>query len=265
MIPGGLDEDYARWHSFENDNVNWETGQRMSARAQETRGRRIGGITRRDSLKAMLIGGAMVPCANSEDRTTSQRQRMKVFEFIEEKGRPLAPENPAISGGNPWLKWCDCEPTEGQYCWTRMDEAIAVWSALGKKAIIRVDTSPYWLSSEGTPQWVFDAGAGHIEHPTTGEVFPVYWDPVYLRKWANFVRAFGSRYDSNRNIEFVQTGGAGWFGEMHLGRTWSKRGLQSLEPQWRAAGYTPTTYAKACRFIIDRFMESSRPSRFVQW
>ena len=82
------------------------------------------GITRRESLKALFVGGVIASGANCESRARPEKQKMKVFEFIGEKGRALSPGNPAISGGNPWLKWCDCEPTEGTFDWTRMDEAM---------------------------------------------------------------------------------------------------------------------------------------------
>ncbi len=76
-----------------------------------------------------------------------------------------------------------------------------------------------------TPKWVFDAGARKIEldlepdQSTTGtpghKVAPVFDDPVFLAKFANFLRAFAARYDGDPRIAVLDIRSYGNWGEAH--------------------------------------------------
>src|SRR5579871_5558738 len=41
---------------------------------------------------------------------------------------------------------------------------------------------------------------------------PIFWDSVYLAKWANFVNAMGKRYDNNTALHSVGITGGGMLG-----------------------------------------------------
>ena len=103
--------------------------------------------------------------------------------------------------------------------------------------------------------WVFKAGAKKIVHPQINEVFPVYWDPIYLEKWCNFVKAFGEKYDDDPNVEFIQIGRTGWFGEMILGRTWKSGDIVGIREEWLNAGFTKDAYVEAYKKVLDAYIE----------
>jgi hypothetical protein len=161
------------------------------------------------------------------------------------------------------------EPSEGNYQWSVLDDIMAPWIAAGRKLIIRIATcgqvgwaKPY--SGQGTPQWVFDAGARHYTN-TGGDVVPAYWDSVYLSKFTTFVNAFGARYNGNASIEFIQTA-VGMGGECKADTrkgpitSSDPTGLQSVYKLLQSIGYTDQIWLDTCKKVIDIYKKAF-PSR----
>jgi hypothetical protein len=73
-----------------------------------------------------------------------------------------------------------------------------------------------------TPEWVKDAGAqgtfyvqGKGPDPLGPAWDPIFDDPVFLEKLDQFLNAAGARYDGNPNVEFIDVGTYGLWGEGH--------------------------------------------------
>jgi hypothetical protein len=123
--------------------------------------------------------------------------------------------------------WGEVEPAEGQYNWKLIDDAIAAGKPSGRAVAMRVMTAN--AHSRGyycSPKWLFDDGCKGIEYtvggddPTSGgrripRIEPNYADPVYLTKHGAFIAALGKRYDGNPNVEFLDIGSYGIWGEWH--------------------------------------------------
>ena len=73
---------------------------------------------------------------------------------------------------------------------------------------------------------LFDAGCRGFEYvvggddPTSGgkripRIEPDYADPIYLEKHAAFLKALGERYDGRPDVEFLDIGSYGVWGEWH--------------------------------------------------
>jgi alpha-glucosidase len=127
------------------------------------------------------------------------------------------------------LDWASVEPQEGQYNWTGLDRFLDSWGRLGKVCNIGIMcANTHSRAPEGyvTPKWVFDAGAKKIEimlnptQSTTGtpgkKVAPVFDDPIFLEKFANFLRAFARRYDGDPRIAVLDIRSYGNWGEAHM-------------------------------------------------
>ncbi len=123
--------------------------------------------------------------------------------------------------------WAAVEPEEGRYDWKLIDDAIAVGKSRGEAIAMRVMTanahsSGYYCS----PKWLFDDGCKGFEYtvgggdPTSGgkripRIEPDYADPIYLAKHSAFLAELGRRYDGNPNVEFLDIGSYGIWGEWH--------------------------------------------------
>lgn len=123
--------------------------------------------------------------------------------------------------------WADVEPEPGRYNWKLIDDVIAAWQPRGATVAMRVMTTSAHSSGYYTsPQWLFDAGCKGFEYlvggddPTSGgkripRIEPDYADPLYLEKHGAFLQAFGQRYDGHPNVEFLDIGSYGVWGEWH--------------------------------------------------
>jgi hypothetical protein len=131
--------------------------------------------------------------------------------------------------------WQELEPREGEFNFAAVDAFLESWGRLGKVCNLGVMCANTHSRAEGgyvTPRWVFDAGAKKIEidltpqRITTGtpghKVAPVFDDPVFLAKFAAFLRAFAARYDGDPRIAVLDIRSYGNWGEAHMhpfGRT----------------------------------------------
>lgn len=164
------------------------------------------------------------------------------------------------------IPWCLLEPEEGRYDWenSEWEGNFQSWIDAGYKVHLKVrgmDTLGT-LYNEGTPQWVFDAGAKYIDDPISiyrrekillNNIpvdailpirYPVYWDPIYIEKAERFIHGFGKRYNGHPALETVSIAFMGRWGEMHIG-DWGP-----MEP-WLEAGFTIPTYIKTLIHFID--------------
>ncbi len=119
------------------------------------------------------------------------------------------------------LPWAYLEPEEGKYNWAILDTPAQRWIAKGKRVALRITCSENWMTY-ATPEWVKAAGAkgtfyrygeGRVEEG--GAWDPFFDDPVFLEKLERFMAAYAARYDGNPNVEFVDVGTYGLWGEGH--------------------------------------------------
>lgn len=100
-----------------------------------------------------------------------------------------------------------------------------------------------------TPKFVFDSGVPYVEHVALNgktQYDPVFWDKRYLAALDEFHAALGKWLaDKKEGIEFMDIGGIGEWGEMHLQR-WTPQ-------QFADTGYSHTRYVMAYRSMIDSY------------
>jgi hypothetical protein len=123
-------------------------------------------------------------------------------------GAPPPPEQypPQTVAYFRWT-WDELEPSEGQYNFGLVDDVIAKAKTKGETLAFRI-MSVYQGS---TPQWVLDKGVDSVA--LGGDVFPDHNNPVFLEYHERLVRAFGDRYAGRPEIDHVDIGSVGCWGE----------------------------------------------------
>ena len=123
--------------------------------------------------------------------------------------------------------WADAEPVEGQYDWKIIDDVLDAWKSRDAAVSFRVMTcNAHSRGYYSSPKWLFDAGCKGFEYlvggddPTSGgqripRLEPDYADPIYLAKHSAFIEALGKRYDGRPDVEFLDIGSYGIWGEWH--------------------------------------------------
>jgi len=135
------------------------------------------------------------------------------------------------------LNWGDVEPAEGQIRWELIDESIEAWAKRDVRIAFRIMTAnahtrDYYCS----PKWLFDAGCRSYDYVRGGvdtmaggkritRIEPDYADPLFLEKHGNFIGALARRYDGRPQVEFLDVGSYGIWGEWHTpnGKPWPVR------------------------------------------
>ncbi len=184
-------------------------------------------------------------------------------------GSNLAPADtlddfPGLSTVYFRLPWAYLEPEEGRYNWAILDTPAQRWIAKGKRIALRLTTSENWMAY-ATPEWVKKAGAkgtfyhfgkGRVESSDTWD--PFFDNPVYLQKLDAFMSALARRYDGNPNVEFMDVGTYGMWGEGH---TFMSSNQDSIEIQKLHIDLHLKHFKKTLLCISDDFAGHDKPGR----
>ena len=155
-------------------------------------------------------------------------------------------------------------PTEGRYNWAILDTPAQRWIAKGKRIALRLTCSENWMTY-ATPKWVRDAGAkgtfyrygkGRVTEEESGAWDPFYDDPVFIEKLDAFLAAYARRYDGNPNVEFVDVGTYGLWGEGH---THASSRQDSFELQKLHIDLHLKHFKKTLLCISDDFAGHNKP------
>jgi hypothetical protein len=119
---------------------------------------------------------------------------------------PLA-QYPATSVAYFRWTWAELEPTEGAYAFDVVDQTIATAKTKGETLAFRIMT----VYDTSSPQWLLDKGVASVV--TTDGVFPDHNDPTFLDHHRKLVEAFGARYGGKQEIDHVDIGSVGCWGE----------------------------------------------------
>ncbi|MFC1538677.1 DUF4832 domain-containing protein [Candidatus Latescibacterota bacterium] len=118
------------------------------------------------------------------------------------------------------IAWSYLEPEEGKFTWSLLDTPSQRWIDKGLRVALRLTCSETGIRY-ATPEWVMKAGAkgyyfsrGKVdENGSNWE--PAFDDPIFLVKLNNFLTAAAARYDGNPNVDFIDVGTFGAWGEGH--------------------------------------------------
>jgi hypothetical protein len=113
--------------------------------------------------------------------------------------------------------WREIEPKDGAPDFAMLDDLLARARKAGQKLALRVMVVGSGAAVE-TPDWVRDAGAKGFDYEYDGKKhwFPDFTDPVFKQKHYALIRALGKRYDGHPDLELVDIGSVGMWGEWNM-------------------------------------------------
>ena len=110
------------------------------------------------------------------------------------------------------IPWAFIEPERGVFNWEMLDTPAQRWLQSGRQMAFCISATENW-TRQGTPQWVFDAGAKYYE--VNGYLEPDYDDPIFLEAVEHFISEMAARYDGDPAVSFFAIGLYGMWGEGH--------------------------------------------------
>lgn len=159
--------------------------------------------------------------------------------------------------------WDLLEPEEGQYRWDIIDDVIERARGAGQDVALRVSSMSDTVSAGAAelkragvvlhnyrvPDWYRHSGAGGADYRGrrwAADAVPVwepdYGDPLYLEKHGRFITALGERYNGHPNLDHMDIGSVGLWGEWHCGavpRPPLEKRLQIVDRYLKAFRDTP--------------------------
>jgi Domain of unknown function (DUF4832)/Beta-galactosidase len=103
--------------------------------------------------------------------------------------------------------WDELEPSEGRYNFALVDNAIREAGKKGETLAFRIMT----VYKGSTPKWLLGKGIDSVA--VGGDIFPDYNNPLFLDYHERLLRAFGERYAGKPEIDHVDIGSVGCWGE----------------------------------------------------
>lgn len=147
--------------------------------------------------------------------------------------------------------WEAVEPEDGAFNWELLDSTMETARSRGQRTAIRLMPANGDL---GAPQWYRDLGAKGFEYVPEANVgsekknwMPDHNDPLYLKYMARLVEAFAARYDGHPDLDHVDIGSLGHWGEWHFA---------FVKPR-------PTVQPEIRRALADIYLDNFRETPLV--
>lgn len=134
----------------------------------------------------------------------------------------------------------------------------------GEKGSKTAEFIPVAMTNDYTVQIGVKSGKAIIDNVNIVEMragffvgnltFPNYFDPMFMEKYSNFVKAFADKYRDDPQVGIVYVGGFGRWEELTLCNDIASEAM-SLEDQWTTFGYTDESYIKHVKKCADLYKE----------
>jgi len=172
-------------------------------------------------------------------------------------------DNSSVDGLAIRVSWSTLEPSDGTFNWSKIDAVVATARTHNKKVSISIQAgihTPSWVYAEGARTFQFVWDRSWALPLCSVATIPLPWDPVFQRKWGEFISALGARYDPNPIVSFVKlTGINSKTQETILPRTVYENinngqctGYDDVA-NWQAVGYSRTKLENAFHEIAAYF------------
>lgn len=115
--------------------------------------------------------------------------------------------------------WGELEPEPGRLAEEFLDGVLRQSRESGQQLAFRVMCASTTRGQPYHPAWLARVGGKEITCRYAGEgplVVPDLDDPTVLQRHLDFIRRLGRRYDGHPDLDHVDLGSVGWWGEWHM-------------------------------------------------
>ena len=140
----------------------------------------------------------------------------------------LADEDPNLAGlpsGAAYIRfyWRQLEPEEGKIDFALLDDLLAHGRRVGQKLGFRVMVAATGEQSRsGAPDWLREKGCPGFEYMYGSEGpywVPDFEAPMFKEAHYRLIRELGKRYNGHPDVDYVDIGSVGLWGEWHMSGT----------------------------------------------
>lgn len=126
--------------------------------------------------------------------------------------------------------WGELEPQAGQLNTTFLDKVLKETHDSGQKLAFRVMCCSTSRGRPYHPKWLTTLGGRELtaEYGMSSFPIPDMDDPAVLDRHLDFIKRLGAKYDGHPDIDHVDLGSIGWWGEWHLSGSKSSK-MPTLE------------------------------------
>lgn len=116
--------------------------------------------------------------------------------------------------------WREIEPNPGQVDFAKFDELLAHARRAGQKLAFRVMCTGSGEYMD-CPKWLQDQGCAGVEFSSGGRKHwvPDFADSLFQQAHFSLIRELGRRYDTHPDLDLVDIGSVGLWGEWHMSGT----------------------------------------------
>lgn len=157
----------------------------------------------------------------SDEILTNPGMGWETFHRTSQQDPSLPAWIPSTVGYVRW-GWGELEPQPGKLNSGLLDKALKAAHDSGQKLAFRVMCCSTTKNQPYHPQWLKQIGGRELSADYDGQgPFPIpdLDDPIVLQRHLDFIQRLGAKYDGHPDLDHVDLGSIGWWGEWHLSRS----------------------------------------------
>ncbi len=146
--------------------------------------------------------------------------------------------------------WDELESKKGKFNWDMVDSVLSEVHARGQRLATRIMPAngrpriPDWYRKTGAKGWEFIAESTQHAGRDIASWMPDHADPLYAKYMGRLVREFAKRYDGHPDIDHIDIGSYGHWGEWHLSFVEEKErysfDIKKMIIDWYLEGFNKT-------------------------
>ena len=176
--------------------------------------------------RALFAQQVVVKPEETDDVLANPGMGWETFHYTSRQDRNLPSWIPSTIQYARW-GWGELEPQPGKLNTTFLDKVLKDTHDSGQKLAFRVMCCSPYKGQPYHPKWC--SKELQADHEGQGPLpIPDMDDPAVLKAHLDFIKRLGAKYDDHPDIDHIDLGSIGWWGEWHLsGQT--KLKLPTLE------------------------------------